>query len=68
MHIPGPVQALLISRKFWLSVIAAATALVLYVQGQIPAEQLATLITALAAVVIGGIAIEDAGEKSAGGR
>lgn len=66
MNIPAPWKGLLQSRKFWMAAITAVVAAVLYVQGAIPAETLADALTALAALVIGGIALEDAAAKYSG--
>lgn len=61
-------KALLQSRKFWMALLGVVAGIVLYVQGAIDAGQLADLIVALAGIVIGAIALEDAAEKRAGGR
>lgn len=57
------LNGLLTSRKFWLAVVAALAAIVLYVQGQLDANALADALVALAAIVIGAIAAEDAAAK-----
>jgi TfoX/Sxy family transcriptional regulator of competence genes len=58
------LKSLLKSRKFWLAVFGCAQAVVLH-YFQIPDEIWQT-IAALVAVVIAGIAVEDAGEKASG--
>ncbi len=58
------MTSLLKSRKFWLAVFGVAQALVLHYV-QVPDEIWQT-IAALVAVVIAGIAVEDAGEKIGG--
>lgn len=59
-------KALLRSRKFWMALIGVVGGVALYVQGAVTAAELADLITVLAGVVIGAIALEDAAEKRAG--
>ena len=58
------MESLLKSRKFWLAVFGVVQAVVLN-YFQIP-EEIWQTIAALIAVVIAGIAIEDAGAKSSG--
>lgn len=57
------LKALLQSRKFWLTFILAVSGLVLYVQGAIPADQFANLLTALGVVLVAAIAGEDFAAK-----
>ena len=57
------MAGLLKSRKFWLAVFGVVQAVVLYYL-DIP-EDIWQTIAALVGVLIAGIAIEDAGEKSA---
>jgi hypothetical protein len=64
MSIPGPLKALLLSRKVWLGVIAVVGAFVLFAQGAITAEQLVNSIVALVGVIIAAIAYEDGALKS----
>lgn len=52
------------SRKFWLAVFACAQAIILHYLN-VP-QDIWQAIAALVAVLIAGIAIEDAGAKSAG--
>lgn len=68
MEIPAFVVALLQSRKFWIAVVTAVAATVLAVRGEISAEQLADVYAALAAIVIGAIAIEDSAAKFGSGK
>ena len=58
------MAGLLKSRKFWLAVFGVAQAVVLYYLN-VP-EEIWQTIAFLIGVVIAGIAVEDAGEKSAG--
>lgn len=60
---PDFLVRILQSRKFWLAFISAVAATVLYVQGQIPAEQLANLYAALGVALCAAIALEDAALK-----
>jgi len=57
------LQSLLHSRKFWLAVFGIVQALVLHYL-QVP-EDIWQSVVGLVMVLIAGIAIEDAGEKSA---
>lgn len=63
---PDFIKALLVSRKFWLSLIAAIVGVILFARGEIAAEQLANLCAVLGAVLVAAIAIEDAAAKRAG--
>jgi hypothetical protein len=63
MSIPGPLKALLLSRKVWLGVIAVVGAFVLFAQDAITAEQLVNSIVALVGVIIAAIAYEDGATK-----
>lgn len=56
------------SRKVWVALIGAAGALILYLQGVIDAEKLASALVALATAVIVAIAAEDSAEKLGGTR
>jgi hypothetical protein len=58
------MSGLLKSRKFWLAVFGVIQAVVLF-YFEVP-EEIWQTIAALVAVVIGGIAIEDAGAKASG--
>jgi len=58
------MKSLLVSRKFWLAVFGIVQAVVLH-YFQVP-EEIWQAIAGLVAVLIAGIAIEDAGMKSAG--
>lgn len=53
------MNGLLTSRKFWLALIVAISASVLYIQGAITAEKLADALVALAGVLMTTIAAED---------
>lgn len=66
MQVPNFIKALLQSRKFWLSLIAAMVGAVLFARGEITADQLANLCAALGMVLVAAIAIEDAAAKHAG--
>lgn len=66
MQVPNFIKALLQSRKFWLSLIAASVGVFLFARGEISAEQLANLCAALGAVLVAAIALEDAAAKQAG--
>jgi len=59
------MAGLLRSRKFWLAVFGVIQAVVLF-YFDVP-EEIWQTIAALVAVLIAGIAVEDAGEKSSGG-
>jgi len=59
------MAGLLKSRKFWLAVFGVIQAVVLF-YFDVP-EEIWQTIAALVAVLIAGIAVEDAGEKSSGG-
>ncbi|OPZ42779.1 MAG: hypothetical protein BWY95_02310 [Bacteroidetes bacterium ADurb.BinA104] len=59
------MAGLLRSRKFWLAVFGVIQAVVLF-YFEVP-EEIWQTIAALVAVLIAGIAVEDAGEKSSGG-
>lgn len=61
-------KMLLQSRKFWVAVLGVISGIVLYVQGALSADQLSELIVALMAILIGGIAAEDAASKWGRGR
>lgn len=65
MNISAPFKALLSSRKFWLSLLGAVAAIVLYLQGSITADQLVDAILVLVGVLVTTIALEDAAEKNA---
>lgn len=60
---PAFLSALLQSRKFWLALVAAISAIVVFVGGGITADQLVDAILVLVGVVVAGIAVEDAAEK-----
>ncbi len=60
---PAFLSALLQSRKFWLALVAAISAVVLFAGGGITADQLVDAILVLVGVVVAGIAVEDAAEK-----
>lgn len=60
------LKSLLYSRKFWLAVFAVVQAVVLFYL-DIP-EEIWQTIAALVAVLIGAIAVEDAGEKAGNGK
>lgn len=68
----NPFTALLKSRKFWLFVLASVVDIITLIVGRIAGIdqefvlQITTIFSGLAAVVIGGIAWEDAAEKRAG--
>lgn len=64
MEQPNPFRALLYSRKFWLATFAVVQTLVMHYYQVDP--QVWAAIDALIAVVIAGIAHEDAAEKRAG--
>jgi len=59
----GGVKSLASSRKFWLVLVGIAGALVMFAYGLITAEQLGDTIQTLVALLVGGIAVEDAAEK-----
>jgi len=61
------LKCLATSRKVWVAVIGAATAIYLYIKGMITAERLAQSLVALATAVIVSIAAEDSAEKIGGG-
>lgn len=65
--IPDWLKALLSSRKFWMALLGVISAVVLYLQGAIGADALVDAIVALVAILIGGIALEDAAAKRAAG-
>lgn len=65
--VPRAIRGLLLSRKFWMALLSFIAALVLYVRGQISADQLVDAILILAGAVIAAIALEDAAEKHGGG-
>lgn len=66
------MSSLFQSRKFWLAVVTAVVDVVLLSVGQFAPEwtdftrQLTVIVSGLSAVVIGGIALEDAGAKASG--
>lgn len=66
--LPNWTRSLLQSRKFWLAVIAVSMAIVLFIRGDIAADQLVDTILILAGIVIAAIAVEDAAAKSAGAK
>lgn len=61
------VLSLLQSRKFWLALIAAVVAGILFVRGEITAEQFANALVALGGILVAAIAVEDAAEKHSSG-
>lgn len=60
---PPFLLALLQSRKFWLALIAALSALILFATGHITADQLTDTILILVSIVVAAIAVEDAAAK-----
>lgn len=60
------IKCLATSRKVWVAVIGAIGAIVLYLQGVLDAEKLASALVALATAVIVAIAAEDSAEKIGG--
>ncbi len=54
------LKSLLVSRKFWLALLAVITAAVMFAGGDITAAELVNAIVALTGLLIGGIAVEDA--------
>lgn len=67
-RLPAWMVSLLNSRKFWLAAMGVTAGIVLFVRGEIAADQLVDLILVLVGVVIASIAIEDGAEKLGGGR
>lgn len=64
MKVPDFVKALLSSRKFWIAVLGVVVAGVMFVRGEITAEQFANALVVLCVVVIGGITLEDSASKA----
>lgn len=59
------LKSLLVSRKFWLTVISVAGSVALYFRHAITAEQLANVFTAAGGVLVIAIAHEDNGTNAA---
>jgi len=57
------LNGLLISRKFWLAVIGLVAAVIMYAQGNIPAESLVDAIVVLVGILMAAIAGEDIAQK-----
>ncbi len=61
------VRALLTSRKFWVSFLAAVAGGILYARGEIDAGGFADMLVTLAIALAGAIAFEDGVGKAKGG-
>ena len=63
MKIPDFVKALLVSRKFWLALLACIASGIMFARREINSEQFVTTIVTLASIVIITISVEDFAHK-----